>query len=401
MEKSRWSDEMFAQERVKVSVEFPQDEEINLIESTEFLNDMPIHRSCSYKLKTARDKGLTLLQSGMSGDIMAADPERKTVRELRRLFDEFDMPVQGKITVPDIKVQCELLCASGWTSIAGGGISYNVPYEGDFTIEQSLKDWQYCDRLVSFYEECGIEINRETSVAPSDMLVPPSISNAVAIIEMLMAAEQGVKDITLAQMQYGNLIQDTGAVMALREQAEEYSLFFGFKDLVLTASMHQLKSEFKEDESLEAAVAAYGAMTAALAGADKVVLEWSGAAEAKNLLNMLYGQRLPMSKELETEIAIIKAETKCIISRVLETAAGDLAAGIIKAFEAGVLDLPSAPAGYCLGELTTGRDRLGAVRYLNAGRVPLSVELKRFNQRKLKERDEIERGEVHERNTRR
>ncbi|MBP1744400.1 MAG: glutamate mutase [Firmicutes bacterium] len=392
MEKFRWSDEKFAQERVKVSVDFPQGEEINLIESTEYLHDMPIHRSCSYKLKAARDKGLTLLQSGMSGDIMSAAPGGKTTSELRRLFDELDMPVQGKITGPDLKVQCELLCASGWTSIAGGGISYNVPYEGDFTLEQSLKDWQYCDRLVSFYDECGIPINRETSVPPSEILVPPSISNAVSIIEMLMAAGQGVKDITLAQRQYGNMNQDVAAMMALREQAEEYRLFFGFKDLVFTASMHQLKSEFKEDESLDGAGAAYGSMTAAMAGADKVVLEWSGASEAKNLLNMLYGQRLPLSKELETEIAIIKAETKCIISRVLEAAPGDLASGIIKSFETGVLDLPSAPAGYCLGELTTGRDRLGAVRYLNAGRIPLSDELKRFNKRKLQERDEIERG---------
>lgn len=400
MEKFRWSDEKFAQERVKLSVEFPQGEEINLIESTEYLNDIPIHRSCSYKLKTAREKGLTLLQSGMSGDIMTADPGRKAIRELRRMFDELDMPVQGKITGLDLKVQCELLCASGWTSIAGGGISYNVPYEGDLTVEQSLKDWQYCDRLISFYEECGIQINRETSVPPSDILVPPSISNAVAIIEMLMAAGQGVKDITLAQRQYGNIIQDVAAIMALREQAQEYSLFYGFRDLALTASMHQLKSELKEDESLDGAGAAYGAMAAALAGAEKVVLEWSGAHEAKNLLNMLYGQRLPLSKELETEISIIKAETKCILSWVLETAAGDLAAGIVKAFEAGVLDLPSAPAGYFLGELTTGRDRLGAVRYLDAGKIPLSGELKRFNQRKLKERDEIERGNIHERNTR-
>jgi methylaspartate mutase epsilon subunit len=392
MEKFRWSDEKFAQERVKASLEFPQGEEINLIESTEYLHDMPIHRSYPRKLKEAQDGGITLLQAGMAGDIMTVAIGSKSVSTLRKICDELDMPVQATITGPDSKVQCELLCASGWTSIAGGGVSYNVPYEGDFNLEQSLKHWQYCDRLVGFYDECGIRINRETSVPTSELLVPPSISGAVAIIEMLMAAGQGVKDITLAQRQYGSLVQDVAAIMALREQAEEYLQYFGYKDVVLNTSAHQLKSEFRGEESLNGAGASYGAMTAALAGADKVVLEWSGAAEAKSLLNMLYGQKLPASKELETEISIIKAETKCIVRSVIRLGAGDLDSGLIKAFKTGVLDLPSAPSEFCLGEVATGRDRLGAVRYLDPARVPLSDELKRFNKRKLQERDEIERG---------
>ncbi|HEY5576177.1 MAG TPA: methylaspartate mutase subunit E [Clostridiaceae bacterium] len=392
MEKVRWSDEKFAQERVKASLGFPQQEEINLIESTEYLRDMPIHRSYPKKLKMAQNHGITLLQAGMAGDIMTAAIDSESVSALRKISDELDMPVQGTIAGPDSKVQCELLCASGWTSVAGGGVSYNVPYEGEFTLEQSLKDWHYCDRLVSFYDECGIRINRETSVPPSELLVPPSISGAVSIIEMLMAAGQGVRDITLAQRQYGSLVQDVAAIMALREQAEEYLQYFGYNDVVLNTSMHQQKSEFHGEESLKVAGASYGAMTAALAGADKVVLEWSGAAEAKSLLNMLYGQKLPASKELETEISIIKAETKCIVSTLIRLGAGDLDAGIIKSFKTGVLDLPAAPSKFCLGEVTTGRDRLGAVRYLDPARVPLSDELKRFNKRKLLERDEVERG---------
>ncbi len=392
MENGRWSDERFAQERVKVSAGFPQGEEINLIESTEYLLDMPVHRSCCYKIRAAREKGLTLLQAGMSGDIMAADPEHMTLSGLRKLFEELDMPVQGRIAGAEAKVKCELLCASGWTSIAGGGISYGVPFEGDFNLEQSLCDWRYCDRLVSFYDECGIPINRETSVPPSGLLVPPSVSNAVAILEMLMAAEQGVKDITLAHRQCGNLIQDTAATLALLEQAGEYLQLFGRGSVRLTAAVHQMESEFRDNGQLQAAGAAYGVMAAVLAGADKVVIEWKEAEEAKQLLNMLFGQRLPLSKEVETEIAIIKAETKCIVSRVLEAGAGNLAAGVLKSFREGVLDLPSGPGSYCLGELTAARDRLGAVRYLNAGKVPLSEELKRFNRRKLQEREEIERG---------
>jgi methylaspartate mutase epsilon subunit len=392
MENGRWSDERFAQERVKVAAGFPRGKEINLVESTEYLSGMPIHRNCSYKIRTAHERGLTLLQTGMAGDIMAADPESATLESLRRLSEELDMPLQGSVTGPEAKIRCELLCASGWTSISGGGISYDASFEGDYTLEQSLVDWRYCDRLVSFYDECGIPVNRETSVPPAGILVPPSISNAVSILEMLLAAEQGVKDITLAQRQYGNLIQDAAAMLGMLEQAEEYLQLYGKKNVRLSACMHQMDSEFSGGDQLQAAGAAYGVMTAALAGADKVAVEWSGIDEAKQLLNMLCGQRLPLSKEVETEIAIIKAETKCIVSRVLEAGDGNVAAGVLKAFREGTLDLPNGPGSCCLGELTAGRDRLGAVRYLNPGKVPLSEELKRFNRRKLHERDEIERG---------
>ncbi|MFP1463438.1 hypothetical protein ACLB1E_28530 [Escherichia coli] len=51
--------------------------------------------------------------------------------------------------------------ASGFTSYEGGGISYNIPYAKRVTLEKSIRDWQYCDRLMGMYEEHGIRINRE------------------------------------------------------------------------------------------------------------------------------------------------------------------------------------------------------------------------------------------------
>ena len=53
-------------------------------------------------------------------------------------------------------------------------------------------------------------------------MVPPSTSNAVAIVEALLAAEQGVKNITVGYGQCGNVIQDVAAIRALEEQTKEY-----------------------------------------------------------------------------------------------------------------------------------------------------------------------------------
>ena len=42
------------------------------------------------------------------------------------------------------------------------------------------------------------------------------MSNAVAIVEALLAAEQGVKNITVGYGQCGNLIQDVAAYKSVR-----------------------------------------------------------------------------------------------------------------------------------------------------------------------------------------
>jgi hypothetical protein len=55
----------------------------------------------------------------------------------------------------------EIIHAAGWTSNEGGGISYNIPYAKSISLSDSIYYWQYCDRLVGYYEEQGISINRE------------------------------------------------------------------------------------------------------------------------------------------------------------------------------------------------------------------------------------------------
>ena len=74
-------------------------------------------------------------------------------------------------------------------------------------MEKTISTWQYCDRLVGFYEENGVSINREPFGPLTGTLVPPSTAVAVAILEALLAAEQGVKNITVGYGQCGNLLQ--------------------------------------------------------------------------------------------------------------------------------------------------------------------------------------------------
>lgn len=328
------------------------------------------------------------------------------IKGCREVFEAVDVPLQARHGTPDSRLLAEVIHASGWTSNEGGAISYNIPYAKNVSVEKSLKDWQYCDRLVGFYEEQGIRINREPFGPLTGTLVPPSMSNAVSIIEALLAAEQGVKSITVGYGECGNLIQDVAAIKALEEQTEEYFHRYGYDDVELTTVFHEWMGGFPQDESQAFGVIATGAAFAALAGATKVIVKTpheavgiptkeanaAGIKATKMALNMLQGQKLPMSKELETEISLIKAESKCILDKTFELGKGDLAVGTVKAFANGVIDVPFAPSRYNAGKMMPARDNNGAVRYLDFGNVPFTNEIKNYNKKKLQERADYEKG---------
>lgn len=459
LKNKKWTEEEFFKVRKEVINQWPTGKDVDLDEAVEYLKKVPASKSFPAKLKDAKEKGITLaqpragvalinehiellqhLQDEGEADLLPSTIDSYTrqnrydeceigikeslaagrsllngfpavnhgVHGCRQVFEALDLPLQARHGTPDARLLAEIIHASGWTSNEGGGISYNIPYAKNVSVEKSLLDWQYCDRLVGYYEEHGVSINREPFGPLTGTLVPPSTSNAAAIIEALLAAEQGVKNITVGYGQCGNLVQDVAAVRALEEQTNEYLKQYGYNDVYITTVFHQWMGGFPQDEAKAFGVISTGAATAALAGATKVIVKTpheafgiptkeanaSGIKATKMALNMLQGQRLPMSKELETEIAIIKSETKCIIDKLLELGNGDLAVGTVKGFEAGIIDVPFAPSKFNAGIMMPARDNNGAVRYLNFGNLPFTEELKNYNTKKLSERAKYENREI-------
>ena len=139
------------------------------------------------------------------------------VAKCRQVIESVKVPVQIRHGTPDARLLAEVSLAAGFTSFEGGGISYNLPYCKNVPMEKTILDWQYVDRLTGLYEEMGVTINREPYGPLTGTLVPPCISHAVAIIEALLAAEQGVKSITVGYGQCGNLIQDVAAIRTLED----------------------------------------------------------------------------------------------------------------------------------------------------------------------------------------
>ena len=151
-------------------------------------------------------------------------------------------------------------------------------------------------------------------------------------------------------------------------------------------------------------VIAWGSAMAALSGATKVIVKTpheasgiptkeankQGLDATRQMLNMVREQAFPASPTLEMEIELIKREVRAVLAKVFELGEGDVAVGAVRAFEAGVLDVPFAPAACNAGKLLPVRDNEGAVRIFEPGRVPLPDDVMTYHRDKIAERARAE-----------
>jgi methylaspartate mutase epsilon subunit len=347
----------------------------------------------SIKLNRAMLNGFPAVNHGVAG--------------CRKIIESLDTPVQVRHGTPDARLLTEITYAGGFTSYEGGGISYNLPYCKNVPMERTIRDWQYVDRLTGLYEEMGVSINREPYGPLTGTLVPPFVSHAAAIIEALLAAEQGVKNITVGYGQCGNLIQDIAAIRTLEELTDEYLQKYGYNDVIVTTVLHQWMGGFPADEAKAFGVISLGSTIAALAKATKVIVKTpheavgiptmeanaAGLRCTKQVVNMLSDQNF-QNNELEAEKEIIRRETRCIVDKCFELGEGDIAIGVCRGVEAGVLDVPFAPCKANAGLMLPARDNNGAIRVLNMGNLPFGQDLKDFHREKIEERAKAEKREV-------
>ena len=321
----------------------------------------------------------------------------------RRVIESVHTPLQVRHGTPDARLLTEITYAGGFTSYEGGGISYNLPYCKNIPMERTIQDWQYVDRLTGLYEEMGVSINREPYGPLTGTLVPPCISHAAAIIEALLAAEQGVKNITVGYGQCGNLVQDVAAIRTLQELTDEYLHKYGYDDVVVTTVLHQWMGGFPADEAKAFGVIATGSLIAAFSKATKVIVKSpheavgiptmeanaQGLRCTKQVVNMMTDQTFQDSR-LPLEEEIIRHETRCIVDKCFELGQGDIAVGVCRGVQAGVLDVPFAPCRANAGLMLPCRDNDGAVRILNMGHLPFTQDLKDFHAAKIDERARFE-----------
>ena len=449
----KWTEEEFLAERKKVLATWKtgSDSELDLDKAVAYLKSIPAEKNFAIKLAKAKEAGLrTLVQpragvpviqnhidllhhlEGAGADFLPSTIDSYTrqnryleaekgieesIREHRAMLNGFPavnhgvagcrmvlesvgVPLQARHGTPDSRLLAEIIHASGWTSNEGGAISYNVPYAKSVSIEDTIKYWQYCDRLVGYYEDHGVTINREPFGPLTGTLVPPSISNTIGIIEALLAAEQGVKNITVGYGMGGNVIQDVAAIRTLQEQTDSYLKKFGYNDVIVTTVFHQWMGGFPADEAEALGLISMSSTVAALSGATKMITKTphesvgiptkeangTGIKASKIVTRLLQDQKFPECEKLTNEMNQIKKEVDCLMDCILKIGDGDLAVGTVKAFEQGLIDVPFAPSKFNAGLILPARDNEGFIRILEFGKLGFTDEIKEFHRKKIEER---------------
>ncbi len=330
------------------------------------------------------------------------------VEGCKQVVEAINKPIQVRHGTPDARLLAEITLAAGFTSYEGGGVSYNIPYTKNVLPETSIRDWQYVDRLVGIYEEAGIRINREPFGPLTGTLVPPFISNTVAIIEGLLALEQGVTSLTLGYGQAGNIMQDVAAIIALRLLAHKYFNAAGYSNYELTTVFHQWMGGFPTDESKAFAVINWGTVAGSYAMVDKIIVKTpheamgiptkeanaQGLKTSRQILNMLKDQHLTEGDHLRKEVDVIMTEVDCLMKHIYEIGEQDIALGTIRALESGLLDIPFAPSIHNRGKVLPIRDNEGFIRIFNKGSLPLSEDILSYHKERLQDRAKAENRKI-------
>ena len=323
----------------------------------------------------------------------------------RTLIEAIDRPaiVLSGTAMP--RLTSEIGLASGYSGYLGSGIAYTASYTKEVSIEEGIRNYQYLDRLTSLYQDRGVELHRRQPGFLTGTNIPPSVAIAIAVLDALLAAEQGVRNYGLELGQTLHLVQDAAALHVCGELAQEYLERLGHDDVFTpTISLHWMGA-WPQDEAQAATLISYGGTLAAVGGAvsctTKSTHEAIGIptpeANAEGLrmtrmaIYLARNIRLHGMEEFEREADLIRREVRAVVDKVLEMGEGDAAIGTVRAFEAGVLDVPWSPNRQVASRVLPARDIEGCLRMFDAGGMPIPGDVLQFHEERLRKRAERER----------
>ncbi|WBB78039.1 methylaspartate mutase [Micromonospora sp. WMMD882] len=309
----------------------------------------------------------------------------------RELVAAVDVPLEIRHGSPDPRDLFAVSLAAGFTSFEGGGIGYNVPYCKDVPLTTSMESWRQVDALCGRLAEAGVIVDRELFGTLTAVLVPPSISLAATLLEARAAVAEGVRCLSVAYPQGGEVHQDVAALRSIRELAARY-LPAGVE---VYPVLHEFMGVFPRERRTADALIVYGGLVARLGGADKVINKTNqeaygipdAAANALGIHTALVGGS-PMfdfvqvdEDRVREEMHWIQREVAELVDPVLD--GPDLTTAVQEAFHAGRLDVPFSASVHARSEIVPGRDAVGAIRYRDVGNLPFSTEVRQRNTRLL------------------
>ena len=323
-------------------------------------------------------------------------------RELIAAIDKPAIMLTGT-TMP--KLTSEIAFAGGYSGYLGSGIAYTTSYIKELSIEAGVRNYQYLDRLAAMYAEHDVELHRRQPGFLTGTNIPPCIAIATCVLDCLLAAAQGVKNYGLEMGETMHLVQDAAAVAACRDLCQEYLARKGYADVFTSVTLLHWMSAWPQDEAQAAALLCYGGTLAAVSGAASVTTKSTheafgiptpqanaeGLRMTRMAIYLARDIRLDGLPAYEQERTLIGREVRAIVDKVLEMGDGDAAVGSVRAFEAGVMDVPWSPNRHCKSRVLPARDVDGCLRILDPGLMPFPRDILELHEERLRRRAERDR----------
>jgi methylaspartate mutase epsilon subunit len=298
------------------------------------------------------------------------------------------------------KLTCEIGFAAGYTGYLGSAIAYTTSYIKELSIADGIRNYQYLDRLAALYAEHGVELHRRQPGFLTGTNIPPCIAIAIAVLDCLLAAAQGVRHYGLELAQTLHLVQDAAAIAACESLAQEYLAKKGYHDVFTPITSLHWMGAWPRDDAQSATLVSYGGTLAAIGGATSVTTKTTheaygiptaqanadGLRITRMAIYLARGIRLHGLPEYEAEKSLIGREVRAILDKVLEMGDGDVAIGSVRAFEAGVLDVPWSPNRHVKSRVMPARDARGYLRIFDPGDLPLPRDVMEVHREGLRER---------------
>jgi methylaspartate mutase epsilon subunit len=322
------------------------------------------------------------------------------VARARQLIDAVDKPAIMLTGTSLPKLTGEIAFAGGYSGYLGSGIAYTTSYTKELSIEDGIRNYQYLDRLAALYHERGVELHRRQPGFLTGTNVPPSVAIIICVLDCLLAAAQGVRNYGLEMGETLHLVQDAAAVAACGELCQEYLARKGHGDVFTPVTLLHWMGAWPQDDAQAAAIISYGGTLAAIAGAVSVTtkstheafgiptpqINAEGLRMTRMAIYLARNIRLDGMREFEEEKELIKREVRPVVDKTLEMGDGDVALGTVRAFAAGVLDVPWSPNRGCKSWIMPARDADGYLRVLDPGLMPFPKDVMEIHEAKLRQR---------------
>jgi methylaspartate mutase epsilon subunit len=324
----------------------------------------------------------------------------------RNIYKEIDLPVSLRHGTPDARLLVENALASGITEIEGGALCYSLPYASKFPIDRALLYWQYVDRICAEYSDNQRKIHRESFGPLTATLVPPVIVALVQILELLLAAEQGVTSFSVSFSQSGSIEQDIALAKILRKQSSKYLQMFGFDNVDVYLVFHQWMGAFPHDKERAEKLIGDSAIISAMIKADKIVVKTKDEAfgvptiesnvlavqQVKNIFNNLSKIDIPDNPRIQQEIELISQELDEILNFIFSMSGQSFTSSIYHSVKLGCIDIPFSPHSQNANKLLSIRDKNNSIRIKDPGLLPITMSS--IN----KEKELLETDYIHESN---